>query len=141
MIDEKKIGERLTRIDGLIREAEPNVIIGSSLRIDAEGTVSFSSGLWRGDTPKHLVVRGSYDSFEAALSAVEKHLAALPSQEERDLTKFQGMVAEALDFGREANIDAAFINPLSDISKRLASNAITKVEAAAPGHFSEGNTE
>lgn len=126
MIDEKTIAERLTRIEGIVREAEPGLLVGPCFRIDAEGKITFSPGVFRGDTPDYLKVRGQFDTFAEALDAVETHLAATPSQEERDLTKFQGMVAETLDFGRSANIDAAFINPLSDISKELASNAITK---------------
>lgn len=67
----------------------------------------------------------------AALDATDEWIAALPSKEEAERDEFLQMIANAVDFGRARGFDAEMINPLTDMMRRISSNAITYQPAAA----------
>lgn len=65
------------------------------------------------------------DSPEEAFAGVMEMLAKMPSPEERDLREFQKRTAELIDFGNEVGIEAKFLNPITEMARDLAENALT----------------
>lgn len=60
------------------------------------------------------------DAIRSAMDAIAK----LPSKADRGLREFHKKVAEAIDLGRDVGVDLQFINPLIEMSRKLAENAI-----------------
>lgn len=61
---------------------------------------------------------------EEALEGVMLAIQKMPSAAERNLSEFQKKVADAIDFGNEHGIDVQWVNPLIEMSRSLASNAL-----------------
>lgn len=59
------------------------------------------------------------------IAAATAWIAAQPTPEERKLREFQTALGRVIDLGRENGIDVAFVNPLAELAKSLAENAIT----------------
>jgi hypothetical protein len=70
-------------------------------------------------------------SISDALDKADAWIASLPSKDEAERDEFLKLVATAVDFGRARGFDAEMINPLTDMMKRISSNAITYQPAAA----------
>lgn len=66
------------------------------------------------------------DAPDAAIADMLEKVLAWPSEAERDLQEFQRKVADAIDFGNENGIAAEWLNPIVEVARGLASNAITK---------------
>jgi len=67
------------------------------------------------------------DKIDEATAWVLAH----PSPEERKLREFQTALGHVIDLGRENGIDVAFVNPLAELAKALAENAITDQRGVA----------
>lgn len=71
--------------------------------------------------------RGPFcDAPDAAIAGMLEKVLAWPSEAERNLQVFQRKVADAIDFGNEKGIAAEWLNPIVEVARGLASNAITK---------------
>lgn len=66
---------------------------------------------------------------EAAIAGVMEAIRKMPSENERNLHEFQKKVAEIIDFGNAKGIEAQWMNPIVEMSRNLATNAITQVPA------------
>lgn len=66
------------------------------------------------------------DTPDAAIAGMLEKVLAWPSEAERDLQEFHRKVAAAIDFGNEKGIAAEWLNPIVEVARGLASNAITK---------------
>lgn len=74
-------------------------------------------------TPRH---GGSFcDTPDAAIARMLDKVLAWPSEAERDMQTFQRKVADAIDFGNEKGIAAEWLNPIVEVARNMASNAIT----------------
>lgn len=89
------------------------------LRHDAPGGRTYD---WR-------YLHGHGDTPEKALADLGAKITALPSLEERHRTEFLKLAATAADYGHAHGIDVQFINPLTDMMKRLSENALTEDHA------------
>lgn len=71
--------------------------------------------------------RGPFcDTPDAAIAGMLEKVLAWPSEAERNLQVFQRKVADAIDFGNEKGIAAEWLNPIVEVARGLASDAITK---------------
>lgn len=75
----------------------------------------------------HLTGEGA--TPEAAIADLMRLIAALPSEEERNLSEFQHDLANLIDKGRSLGIDVEYVNPLAATAKKLAENALPKPKA------------
>lgn len=66
---------------------------------------------------------------ELAISNLAKLILDLPRKEETEMRVFQAQLGALIDKGREYGIDVAYVNPLSEMAKALAENAITDQRA------------
>lgn len=97
--------------------------------LDTEAEIWMKSGeqiqlnLWGQDFTEVVILATTPDE---CIAAAEDHIAALTltSAAERNLSEFQKKVAEAIDFGNEHGIDVQWVNPLIEMSRSLASNAL-----------------
>ncbi len=64
---------------------------------------------------------------EGAIANMRADVEAWPTPEEANLHEFQRKVAEAIDYGNEKGIAAEWLNPIVEVARTMASNAITKV--------------
>lgn len=105
--------------------------------IDPEVTLSVSTKDWRATCIEvSFKVRDdsqyTYKSFygdDAALisdSLVEAHvyIEGLKSKAELEHEEFMAMLGRVMDRAKDLGMDEHFINPLTDMMKRLASNAL-----------------
>ena len=59
------------------------------------------------------------------IAAAHAWIAAQPTADERRIREFQAALGRVIDLGRDAGVAVEFINPLTDLAKRLSENAIT----------------
>jgi len=67
----------------------------------------------------------SCDPYHTALAAAHAHIDELPAEEDRNRAEFYSLVSRAAEFGRSIGMDETLINPLAEMAKSLASNALT----------------
>ncbi len=94
-------------------------------------TLTLSGEKWNvsGYEDMHMALRhdGPFcDAPDAAIAAMMEKVLAWPSEAERDLQEFQRKVFAAIDYGHEKGIAAEWLNPIVEVARGLASNAITK---------------
>ena len=65
------------------------------------------------------------DTIPDQITAARAWIAALPTPEERATREFQAALGALIDLGRENGIAVDFLNPLTEMAKRLSENAIT----------------
>jgi hypothetical protein len=68
----------------------------------------------------------TWSDLGQAFADARAFVAALPSKEEIEHAEFMKMVGRAIDRGRDMGIEVQFLNPLSEMMKALATNALTK---------------
>lgn len=68
---------------------------------------------------------GRGNSMTDALGMARDILASIPPKEDREKAEFTRLLAKAIDKGRSIGIEVEFLNPLTDMMKRLSENAIT----------------
>lgn len=76
---------------------------------------------------------GAYDKYEwfhgrtpvEALDALSLWIRDQPSIAERDMKTYLGLVAKAVEFGKNKGFETAIVNPLEEVMKRLSANVIT----------------
>ena len=66
---------------------------------------------------------------EGAIANMRADVEAWPTPEEANLHEFQRKVAEAIDYGNDKGISAEWLNPIVEVARTMASNAIAKVSA------------
>lgn len=92
----------------------------------------YDSGKWRlGNAYHDMSMKDktkahSADTPEEAFRLAMEEIAKIPSEEERNMQRFQKQLAETIDMGRDLGIDIKFVNPIIETARELASNAITK---------------
>lgn len=94
-------------------------------------TLTLSGEVWNvsGYEDPHMNLRheGPFcDTPDAAIAGMLEKVPAWPSEAERNLQEFHRRVADAIDFGNEKGIAAEWLNPIVEVARGLASNAITK---------------
>lgn len=62
--------------------------------------------------------------LDAAFTEAFAWIEQIPSQAEREHNAFVRQVGRLIDSGREIGIDVAFLNPLTDMMKRLSENIL-----------------
>jgi hypothetical protein len=105
--------------------------------IDPEVTVSMSTKDWRSnciDITYKLRADSSYTykSFygdeagvmEPIFTEAQLYVTELKSKEELEHEEFMAMLGRVMDRAKDLGMDADFINPLTSMMKKLASNAI-----------------
>jgi len=74
-------------------------------------------------------IHSSYEAgYDALFEKVETFIKSLPPIAEKRKQEFIAKLGSLLEMGREIGIEVDFINPLTDMMKKLSSNIITKVE-------------
>ena len=68
------------------------------------------------------------DSAREVLDELDARIAALPSEADRLRNAAAKAIADAIEACRAAGYPADFINPLTEISRRISENAITSQE-------------
>lgn len=74
------------------------------------------------------VLRGN--DMPEIIAAVHAWIAAQPTADERRIREFQAALGRVIDLGRDAGVAVEFINPLTELAKRLSENAITDQRGA-----------
>ena len=64
------------------------------------------------------------DWIEEALVDAEAWIDAIPSRDERDHEQFTAALGRLIDQGRDLGIEVDFLNPLTQMMERLATNAL-----------------
>lgn len=72
---------------------------------------------------KHTTIRAA--TLPDQITAARAWVADLPTPEERATREFQAALGKLIDLGRENGIAVDFLNPLTEMAKRLSENAIT----------------
>jgi len=65
------------------------------------------------------------DGWDALIRATEAEIAKIPSVVETKHNEFINAVGKLIDQGRDIGIDVDFLNPLTEMMKKLSSNVIT----------------
>lgn len=65
------------------------------------------------------------------IAAAHAWIAAQPTAGERRTREFQAALGRVIDLGRDAGVAVEFINPLTELAKRLSENAITDQRGVA----------
>jgi len=77
------------------------------------------------DEVSELVHTGeANDWIEQALVDAENWIDAIPSRDERDHEQFTAALGRLIDQGRDLGIEVDFLNPLTQMMERLATNAL-----------------
>ena len=74
-------------------------------------------------------LKAALAELKGAIANMRAEFEAWPTPEEANLQEFQRKVAEAIDYGNEKGIAAEWLNPIVEVARTMASNAITKVPA------------
>jgi len=72
-------------------------------------------------------------SIAECLTKIHSHISSIPAKADRERAEFYKLVSRAAEFGKSIDMDESLINPLEEMAKKLASNALTHqfaVEAA-----------
>lgn len=126
-----------TRLDGMIPGMLAKGLVKPearfSLNSDAAPHVSIS---WdKPNRPAHSYDRnwtsGKGETIEEKLSSLEAYISELPGKDEAALRNFMDALGNVIDMGRANGIDVAFVNPLTEMMKKLSENALTYQKAAA----------
>ena len=129
MMNEAQIAERLCRIhERLAVKIGGQPWNGPRASITSDGSVHITlNNTWSKGTEAIASVGG--DTFAETLDAADAFIDTMPTPEERALQDFMKAVATAIEKGRDAGVDLAYLNPLSETMKRLSENAITHQDA------------
>jgi hypothetical protein len=77
------------------------------------------------DERDELVRTGEADEWiEQVLIDAENWIDAIPSKDERDHEQFTAALGRLIDQGRDLGIEVDFLNPLTQMMERLATNAL-----------------
>ena len=68
---------------------------------------------------------GNGENMTDAIQMARDIIASIPPKEDREKAEFTRLLAKAIDKGRSIGIEVEFLNPLTDMMKRLSENAIT----------------
>lgn len=64
-------------------------------------------------------------SIAECLTKIHSHISSIPAKADRERAEFYKLVARAAEFGKSIDMDESLINPLEEMAKKLASNAVT----------------
>lgn len=64
------------------------------------------------------------DTMQQALTAAAELVSALPYAKERAQTVFAKVLSAAIETGKKTGIDMSYLNPLTDMMKKLSENAL-----------------
>lgn len=64
-------------------------------------------------------------SIAECLTKIHSHISSIPAKADRERAEFYKLVSRAAEFGRSIDMDESLINPLEEMAKKLASNAVT----------------
>lgn len=106
--------------------------------IDPEITLSVSTKDWRTTCIEtSFKVRDDYTyktfygedaaNIEALLTEAHTYIDGLKSKAELEHEEFMAMLGRVMDRAKDMGMDEHFINPLTDMMKRLASNALEHI--------------
>ena len=59
------------------------------------------------------------------LNKIHSHISSIPAKADRERAEFYKLVSRAAEFGKSIDMDESLINPLEEMAKKLASNALT----------------
>lgn len=87
---------------------------------------------------------GAYEKYEwfhgntpiEVLDGLALWIRDQPSIAERDMKTYLGLVAKAVEFGKNKGFETAIVNPLEEVMKRLSANVIT--DQSDPVDFDNG---
>lgn len=121
MMNEQQIAARLLELHNAYVERTGKQPYGApSLRLEADGKAH--GHMWTTDIHTSLHAHG--DDAKSALDLFAAKIAAIPSEAEAARIKAAKSVAQAIEDCRAAGFPDDFINPLSEMSKRISENAI-----------------
>lgn len=63
-------------------------------------------------------------SIAECLTKIHSHISSIPAKADRERAEFYKLVARAAEFGKSIDMDESLINPLEEMAKKLASNAL-----------------
>lgn len=66
-----------------------------------------------------------YGPIAECLNKAHSHISSIPAKADRERAEFYKLVARAAEFGKSIDMDESLINPLEEMAKKLASNALT----------------
>lgn len=64
-------------------------------------------------------------SIAECLTKIHSHISSIPAKADRERAEFYKLVTRAAEFGKSIDMDESLINPLEEMAKKLASNAVT----------------
>lgn len=103
--------------------------MGASLNLTQE-SLGWEARIWTKFDGDADWLRAYSQTPEKAIAALVEAIAAIPSEDERNLREFQSDLGRLIDKGRAFGIDVAYVNPLAETAKKLAENALTYRGAA-----------
>lgn len=95
--------------------------------LDFDGTVKIKrpTDPYRVEVEDLVVTSDDYSPFFTyAVEQVETFIAGLPTEKEEEVRKVNKAVAHAVETCRAAGVEMEMLNPLEEMMKRLASNAL-----------------
>ena len=108
-----------------LRMPEANINIRSGNVTDL---IMWWAGPNKNYSDQHTTIRA--DTLPDQITAAHAWIADLPTPEERATREFQAALGALIDMGRENGIAVDFLNPLTEMAKRLSENAITDQRGA-----------
>ena len=122
-MNEQQITDRLIAAHAAYVEKtgkQPYLGFQPDLRVTASGSIT--ADIW---VDGHTHIKGTGETFAAALDALDAAIAAIPSAEEQARNEAAKAVANAIEKCRAAGYDGEVLNPLADLAKRISENALT----------------
>jgi hypothetical protein len=124
MMNEQQIAARLLELhNAYVERTGKQPYLSMTLNIAVDGKCQCI--IWH-SPPSGMAehARGRGPNSKAALDALAKSIAAIPSEAEVARNKAAQSVAQAIEDCRAAGFPDDFINPLSEMSKRISENAL-----------------
>ena len=130
---EQELKNALDRIEERLEEKQCCNIHTSSVVYSHAMLDDYISISYRVSPKADPVTFSAVGSIAECLTKIHSHISSIPSKADRERAEFYKLVARAAEFGRSIDMDKSLINPLEEMAKKLASNALTHqfaVEAA-----------
>lgn len=97
---------------------------------DTQIYVKWKSGIGRSASLGDDKYKFFNGDMAECLEKAAAFIAKMPTPEQAKLQDFMAAVGEVIDLGRKHDIAVEFLNPLTDMMKRLSENALTDKRAA-----------
>ena len=122
---EQELKNALDRIEERLEEKQCCNIFTSSIVYSHAMLDDYIRIAYRTSPKADPISFSANGSIAECLTKILSHISSIPAKADRERAEFYKLVARAAEFGKSIDMDESLINPLEEMAKKLASNALT----------------